>query len=952
MWCNLFYDKYIGDVNGNGYHHNDNPITGKVGISDLEDGSYNYYVGKKALQIYNDKFKNFENYIIPECAYTTDMFKLKIYTRKEGALESIYVIISVNTSLLETCIKNKEDIPNLKFLTDLCLFHSMYTEPVKFLTNGYFNNNNPFEQKVKQNIDYIIENVSKPVDYTFDSRINDLEELNIKLFEYQKCSVNWMINKEKNKDEIKYNINDEIVLGNVYYDVCTHNFDLIHNKKKIKFDGGAVIDEVGLGKTLQVISLGLSNPASNINYTRPEVQNKFCSKATLIFCPNQLCGTWIREIKDKIHGKYEPSIVKLLTKVDFDKLTYQDLLDADFVVVSYTFLGNASFTQVWASLISRQKSFVKQKWKSIDVNSINTVFTKLGKDLLADPIKNLEKKNPLIQLVHWHRFVIDEFHEIYKDESTYNYISNLLPYITADNKWCVTATPFGKKTCMQKIVDFLVSYKNPDGDFIYTLEPIIEYLDTKCFRRNTKESVKGEHTLPPIKEEIRWLKFSQTERMMYNAYLANENNDKFSVYLRQLCCHPKLAEETKEALSNCKTLADIEKMIVSHYKNEMDDAQEKVNKIQERLAKLNKKIKKLEKKQLKAQMKKKGIKVEDSDSDADSSDDDMDDIINILIGNNDNTQINVKPSITIDNLKLTVKENEGKLKEANIVLDGKKSTYNFFNNVIERLKKTTTKEKKESVSKLSFDIDDEEDDEEDDEDVCGICMDEMGESDIGVTKCGHIFCYSCLNMAVSKTHKCPYCNNKVNNNDIYVLSYEKKKTTKLSSEEKNKQDLINEFGTKLANIITFLKSTKEHTIIFSQWDDLLRRIGKVLTDNKIPNVFCRGNCYQRDKAIREFNADDKIKVIMLSSDSTAAGTNLTKASQVIFIDPIYGDYKFRKDQERQAVGRAHRLGQKSNIKVIRFIIKETVEEEIYKMNMEEDKKHKSEFESSTEVIVS
>ena len=59
---------------------------------------------------------------------------------------------------------------------------------------------------------------------------------------------------------------------------------------------------------------------------------------------------------------------------------------------------------------------------------------------------------------------------------------------------------------------------------------------------------------------------------------------------------------------------------------------------------------------------------------------------------------------------------------------------------------------------------------------------------------------------------------------------------------------------------------------------------------------------------------------MLSSDSTAAGTNLTKASQVIFIDPIYGDYKFRKDQEKQAIGRAHRLGQKSQIKVIRFII--------------------------------
>ena len=73
-----------------------------------------------------------------------------------------------------------------------------------------------------------------------------------------------------------------------------------------------------------------------------------------------------------------------------------------------------------------------------------------------------------------------------------------------------------------------------------------------------------------------------------------------------------------------------------------------------------------------------------------------------------------------------------------------------------------------------------------------------------------------------------------------------------------------------------MRESNEHTIIFSQWDDLLRRVGRILKENSIPNVFCKGNCYQRDKAIREFNGDDKIKVIMLSSDSTAAGTNLTK----------------------------------------------------------------------------
>jgi SNF2 family DNA or RNA helicase len=136
-----------------------------------------------------------------------------------------------------------------------------------------------------------------------------------------------------------------------------------------------------------------------------------------------------------------------------------------------------------------------------------------------------------------------------------------------------------------------------------------------------------------------------------------------------------------------------------------------------------------------------------------------------------------------------------------------------------------------------------------------------------------------------------------------------------------------------------LRETNEHAIIFSQWDDLLKRVGRILNENGVKNVFCKGNCYQRDKAIREFNDDDKVKVIMLSSESAASGTNLTKATQVILLDPIYGNYKYRKGQERQAIGRAHRLGQKNTIKIVRLIIKDSVEEEIYDLNNAEDAKN-------------
>jgi hypothetical protein len=132
---------------------------------------------------------------------------------------------------------------------------------------------------------------------------------------------------------------------------------------------------------------------------------------------------------------------------------------------------------------------------------------------------------------------------------------------------------------------------------------------------------------------------------------------------------------------------------------------------------------------------------------------------------------------------------------------------------------------------------------------------------------------------------------------------------------------------------------------------MLRRTGEVLTAHGIKNVYCKGNVWSRDKAIREFTFQDDVKVIMLSSESAAAGTNLTAAENVILLDAIYkddntdvgggiGSYEYRRNMEWQAIGRAYRMGQTKKVSVVRFIMKDTVEEEIYKINKEEDKKFK------------
>ena len=62
---------------------------------------------------------------------------------------------------------------------------------------------------------------------------------------------------------------------------------------------------------------------------------------------------------------------------------------------------------------------------------------------------------------------------------------------------------------------------------------------------------------------------------------------------------------------------------------------------------------------------------------------------------------------------------------------------------------------------------------------------------------------------------------------------------------------------------------------------------------------------------------------------TASGINLMCASTVIFLEPVYGTKDYIISTEKQAISRVYRIGQKKAINVVQFIIKDTLEEEIY-----------------------
>ena len=633
------------------------------------------------------------------------------------------------------------------------------------------------------------------------------------LYPYQINNLNWMYNIEKR--------------------IYTEEYNEIKNK--CHFKGGGLFDEVGMGKTLQIITLINLNKSEHSSLI---LNGKIYSKATLIIVPNHLCGQWTREFS--IHTDKPLKIINLLTKKHYYKYNYLDFAQADVVVVSSNFFINCKLNQ----------------HEQID-------------ELLL--IKNILETDVNIFNIYWYRVVIDEFHEI---ETSNLFVR--LKYIESNYRWIISGTPFKEKnissfseldnTSLSEVIDYLTW----DLNMINKIDICnkINYLYIRNhFSRNTHNANIKILKLPEIMEETIWLKFTDTERMIYNAYLADTNNNPYDVFLRQICCHPMISDKLRENLSNkVESLSDIQKQIEKMYLTDFYKAEEHYKNCVERIERIEQEIIELEKEKK----------------------------TNLM------TYLHLKEELTNAKFKLT---------DYKKIRDGKEKTVLYYKKFVELISDMNNVVKEE----------------------CPICLDKIKEEDLGITFCGHIYCYSCISTIIKETKtsgvhsKCPNCQSGLQLDKIFLISEKK------SSE-------VNSLGTKLAWIINYIKKTPEkYRIIFSQWDYLLKEVGKVLESNGIKNLYCQGNVYQKDKVLRLFNSKDEsneFKIIMLSSESTVSGSNLNNAEEVIFLDPVYGDKQHRLNTEKQAIGRVIRLGNKhKTIKILRILIKDSVEEEIYKSNI-------------------
>jgi len=143
------------------------------------------------------------------------------------------------------------------------------------------------------------------------------------------------------------------------------------------------------------------------------------------------------------------------------------------------------------------------------------------------------------------------------------------------------------------------------------------------------------------------------------------------------------------------------------------------------------------------------------------------------------------------------------------------------------------------------------------------------------------------------------------------------------------------YGSKIETLVKHVltlqaKDSSCKSICFVQWEDLKRKIGAALTEFGIEHLSLHGSVWARRAALMKFQYEaDSPRILLLSLEESASGTNLTAANHVLIVHPMEAATRDEAVAfEMQAIGRVRRPGQQRKIHIWRFVTEGTVEQDI------------------------
>jgi len=935
------------------YNDDDNVICRKDLVGTLDyAAAIDYMASRKVSQHTNDKGDFF--CIYDECRHTYN-----------GLVIYAYIIQSIQHPRANICITRE-----VRF--NLPLFQSRYTKysQIPYAAVSLFREF--YNELHKGTHDVLV-----PTTYSNSGFVCDIP-VPYTLYVYQLENIAWMLSVEQKpkilySDKGIYPIPGKTPQDNVYIDLINRRMYPVdiyrsHCVKNIRFCGGALLDDVGLGKTICVILTSLMNPRDDSDglFTRYAVYEHpvtgychkvlkqthevcgnmvmnntqiYChrhiskvytpssdiktsdflvskpqntqsgktlnvtllkSKATIIFVPNQVTSQWEDAIKSHPYNT-EPGrrnklvVITITTKTQHDNVTYLQLLTADFIVVSHNFLSNDSLTNTVQNYIPSNTAF----------SHAQVILNMSHNNVLHDETY-IHNVAPYLGIIHYHRMVIDEVHEVPNNDFLLSMYSNY--------RWCLSGTPVAVPATSQPSTsnvyrrftprisqpavspthetDYIAPYQQqpepkssarPVSSLAYILRYLTkpkyrytdcpqldEYVYKNILRRNTDMSTAHEKQIPPITECIFLITLSHIERGLYDEYARSSafqsdmltynssyrNSTAVIEQLREICSHPYMQAGFESATS----LTDVNNMLI-------DNNTKRITALEVLIQKKTDKC-------------------------------------NSML--NDITRVTSAGHIQ-EYLQSKVNKLLGDISTAEDSLRTAKMSLQYYTMACASVADTTDKE-------------------------CEICYVPLTGLIVGIANCGHTYCYDCIKRISrgATGGPCAFCRTPITNiQKVDTAKVTSPDATPVAAVHPDYTRLQNIYGSKIAHVIMCMKyciTKKERIIVFSQWTRLLKKLEGILLSEGITYVSCRGNVNGKNNALRTYQRDNSVSVICLSSNNAASGSNLTCASVIMFLEPLHEHSKQKcMEIEEQANGRARRLGQKLPVKIYRFIIKDTLE---------------------------
>lgn len=144
-----------------------------------------------------------------------------------------------------------------------------------------------------------------------------------------------------------------------------------------------------------------------------------------------------------------------------------------------------------------------------------------------------------------------------------------------------------------------------------------------------------------------------------------------------------------------------------------------------------------------------------------------------------------------------------------------------------------------------------------------------------------------------------------------------------------------ELSGKMDQCLELVRQAKEgghKVLLFSQFTSMLDIIREALDRQNIGHATIEGKTRDRDAQIKRFNQDPTVTTFLLSLRAGGTGLTLTQADTVILFDPWWNPMV-----ERQAMDRAHRIGQTKTVNVYKLVTKGTVEEKVVELQQRKAK---------------